>query len=46
MSLEKFITDVLNIESERIEKIYSINQSDNSVLIKIRLKMDDEIRCP
>lgn len=46
MSLEKFITDILNIESEKIEKLTSVDLYDNSILIKVRLKYDHEIKCP
>ena len=46
MSLEKFITDILNIKSEKIEKLTSIDLHDNSILIKVRLKRDHEIKCP
>lgn len=46
MSLEKFITDILNIKSESIEKINSFSSPDDSVNIKIKLKPSDEIVCP
>ena len=46
MSLEKFITDILNIKSESIEKIDSFSLPDDSVNIKIKLKPSDELVCP
>lgn len=44
MSLEKFITDLLNIEIDKIEKLASIDTGDG-VSIKIRLKSDN-VKCP
>lgn len=46
MSLENFITDILNIKSENIEKLTSINQSNNSIIIKITMKRDPNCKCP
>lgn len=46
LSLENFIIDMLNIKSENIEKIISINQSNNTVIIKITMKRDPNPRCP
>ena len=46
MSLENFITDMLNIKSENIEKISSITQSNNTVIIKITMKRDSNCNCP
>jgi len=46
MSIEKFITDILNINSEDIEKIDSIPQADSSIKVKIRLKPNPDILCP
>lgn len=45
MSLTKFITDMLNIEPDQIEKLDSIKQSDDSIIQRIRLKHDEHIRC-
>ena len=46
MSIEKFITDILNINAETIEKLNSIPQSDGSIIIKVRLKPNSDIMCP
>lgn len=46
MSLTKFITDMLNIEPDQIEKLDSIKQSDDSIIQKIRLKHDEHVQCP
>ena len=37
MSLEKFITDMLNIESSEFDSLNSIPQSDGSTVIKVKL---------
>lgn len=44
MSIENIITDLFNIEAERIQKIDSITQSDGSIRLKIQL-IPDEINC-
>ncbi len=44
MSLEKFITDLLNIEMDKIDKLTSVDM-DDGLSIKIRLKSDG-IKCP
>lgn len=46
MSLEKFITDMLNIKSENIEKLETILHSDNSISIKIKLVPNENTICP
>ncbi|MBR3840354.1 MAG: ISL3 family transposase [Erysipelotrichales bacterium] len=46
MSLEKFITDILNIKLETLEKIDSLVTSDDSILIKIRLVPTKNPSCP
>ena len=46
MSLENFITDMLNIELDMIEKIASLKQSDGSIVIKIRLVRNKNEYCP
>lgn len=46
LSLENFIIDMLNIKSENIKKIISINQSNNTVIIKITMKRDPNPNCP
>ena len=43
MSLENFITDMLNIELNMIEKIDSLKQSDGSIVIKIHLIRDPNV---
>ncbi len=43
-SLEKFITDLLNIEMDRIEKLISVD-TDEGLSIKVRLKSSD-VKCP
>jgi transposase len=45
MSLDKFITQILNIKEEDLEEITPIMQSDGSSIIKIRLKARSTI-CP
>ena len=37
MSLEKFITDMLNVELDELDSITSIPQSDDSIVIKLKL---------
>lgn len=44
MSLEKFITDLLNIEIDKIEKLTSVDTSDG-LSIKVRLK-SSKVKCP
>jgi len=46
MSLENFITDILNIKLEDLEKVDSFAQSDDSLLIKLRLKNKSDVSCP
>ncbi|MGN1343401.1 MAG: hypothetical protein ACI4U3_02395 [Traorella sp.] len=46
MSNEKFITDILNIELENIEKIVSIPQTDSSIKVRVRLKPKPDVCCP
>ena len=38
MSLEQFITDLLNVKSDDIQEIYHLKQSDESLIIKVKLK--------
>ena len=38
MSLDKFITQILNIKEDDLEEITPIMQSDGTSIIKIRLK--------
>ena len=38
MSLEQFITDLLNVKSNDIQEIYHLKQSDESLIIKVKLK--------
>jgi transposase len=45
MSLDKFITQILNIKEEDLEEITPIMQSNGSSIIKIRLKARSTI-CP
>lgn len=45
MSLNKFITQLLNIEEEQIEDLKQIIQSDNSVIFKVKLKFRPTL-CP
>ena len=46
MSLHKFITDMLNIKPDYIDKIDSFDLSDGSVNLRIRLKAKKDICCP
>ena len=46
MSLHKFITDMLNIKPDYIDKIDSFDLSDGSVNLRIRLKAKKGICCP
>ena len=39
MSLDKFITQILNIKEDDLEEIAPIMQSDGTSIIKIRLKV-------
>ena len=45
MPLDRFITNMLNIESEQIQELLTFNQSDGSMIIKIRL-IDAHCACP
>lgn len=45
MSLNQFITNILNIKSEQIQELLTLNQSDGSMVIKIRL-VDAHCACP
>ena len=40
MSIEKFITDMLNIDPDTIDSIESVLSSDESVTIRIKFKPD------
>lgn len=46
MSLKKFITDILNIPPEKIDSIDSIDCSDSSVMLRIKLVPEKDILCP
>jgi len=46
LSLEKFITDILNIELNDNESMSSIDKSDGSLVIKIKLKRKNDVCCP
>ncbi len=46
LSIEKFITDMLNIDPNMIESIESIQTSDNSHNILIKLKPSDHSMRP
>lgn len=39
MSLEQFITDLLNIKLDDIQEIYHLKQSDDSLIIKLKLNI-------
>lgn len=45
MSLHQFITNILNIKPEQIQDLLTLNQSDGSMVIKIRL-VDAHCICP
>ena len=45
LSIEKFITDMLNIDPNMIESIESIQTSDDSENILIKLKPSDHPTC-
>ena len=45
MPLDRFITNMLNIKSEQIQELLTFNQSDGSMIIKIRL-IDAHCACP
>ncbi len=45
MSLDQFITNMLNIKSEQIQELLTFSQSDGSMIIKIRL-VDAHCTCP
>jgi transposase len=38
MSLEQFITDLLNVKAGDIQEIYHLKQSDQSLILKVKLK--------
>jgi transposase len=38
MSLEQFITDLLNVKTDDIQEIYHLKQSDQSLILKVKLK--------
>lgn len=46
MSLENFITDILNIDYDRIEKISAVDIDHSSVSVYVRLKPDPNVVCP
>lgn len=46
MSIDNFITDLLNIRKDQIENIDTIKQSDGSFLIFITLTRDPHQKCP
>ena len=46
MSLEKFITDMLNVELDELDSITSIPQSDDSIVIKLKLCKKENVSCP
>ena len=46
MSIEKFITDTLNIDPNTIDSIESIRSTDESVAVRIKLKPDPDPKCP
>lgn len=45
MSLNQFITNIFNIKSKQIQELLTLNQSDGSMVIKIRL-IDAHCACP
>lgn len=45
MSLNQFITDMLNIKSEDLESVQHVKQSDDTLLIKVKLKKKPVV-CP
>ena len=45
MSLEKFITDMLNVELDELDSITSIPQSDDSIVIKLKLCKKENVSC-
>jgi transposase len=46
MSIKKFITDMLNVDPEKVESVESVNSSDGSVTVRIKLVPDPGLRCP
>ena len=38
MSLDQFVADILNINCDQIEHIQQITKSDNSIVIKVKLR--------
>lgn len=47
MSLEKFITNILNIDESRIKSIESITSSDKQQInVYIKLNEDKDVKCP
>ncbi len=45
MSYEKFITDFLNIEPQRLQKCISSTKEDGEITVRIRLKPQN-VKCP
>ena len=45
MSYEKFITDFLNIEPQRLQKCISSTSEDGEITVRIRLKPQN-VNCP
>ena len=45
MSLEQFITELLNVKQDEIQEIYHLKQSDGSLILKVRLKRS-LLSCP
>ena len=45
MSLEQFITDLLNVKSDDIQEIYHLKQSDQSLILKMKPKRS-LLSCP
>lgn len=45
MSLDQFVADMLNINCDQIEHIHQITKSDNSIVIKVRLRVNN-FTCP
>lgn len=46
MSFQKFITDMLNIESDKIEHIEPIDMPNGDINVKIKLVKSDDVYCP
>ena len=45
MSINQFVADMLNINSNQIEHIQQITKSDNSIVIKVKLCVNN-FACP